>query len=60
MAPQTQCPTCKAMSMESGVCLNPNCRDAQAAATADASRRTSKATAVADRPAAFSASGRVD
>lgn len=62
MAPQemTQCPECKATSLQDGVCLNVDCPSAQRAATREASRSTAKATARTDRPAAFSSSGRVD
>lgn len=45
---------------KSRICLNPNCSEAQLAATKDATRKTAKATAVTDQPRAFTRIGRVD
>jgi hypothetical protein len=55
------CPACQhEFEDRTHTCYNPNCPEAQRAATADASRTTSKATAAVDRPRAFTAGGRVD
>lgn len=57
----SNCPTCNQNTLDaSDTCLNVNCADGARAATADATRRTAKATAVTDRPNSFSSSGRVD